>query len=594
MPTGRAGEKMINLLLQLQEQKLLRDIDIYFARNLADTFGAPEGALLFALVFNVTEGGNTCLNMAEPEKISFYKSFNKEINNAFSENVIAGLITKGALCEAPAISAPFIKAGSSIYMKSFYSDENSVGIYIKNRVSAPYIMTPETEKLIDKYFPENNMQKAAAINTAMNSFSVISGGPGTGKTSTVFNLLAVLAEMSSEPVKIAVCAPTGKAAARLTESISEKREEYKHEAFIDQIPEKALTIHRLLGMAGDSRVPRFNKENKLPYDVVVADEASMIDVRNMAKLTEALSDDCRLILLGDKDQLASVQPGAVMGDICSAAPVDEFSTDRAEILSKYTTGTIKAGKSPYADVTIMLDKSYRYDSNAGIGLLAAAAGRGDHKTVLEVLLNDTTKKVEFLELDNNFETAAGGYVLRHFESYSREQDQNLAIEAFNKFRILTPHRQMNGGTAHINTIAQQTLFRAGHTDNTKHFYHGMPVMVVENDYSLNIFNGETGLILGNSELKSCFAHDKDKIRHITPARLPAHVPAYSMTVHKSQGSEFDHVLFILPDSDSAILTRELFYTAVTRAKTKLTVISTKDAVRKCLSAKIERSSGLFI
>jgi len=584
---------MKKILDTLYEKKFLRDIDYYFAKSISESFDTPEGELLFALIFNVTESGNTCLDITNSAQFDFYEAFQADIDAALL--AVDALIQKGMICEAPARTAPFIKSGKNIYMKSFYTDEKSVATFIKER-SFPFdnINMTKLTSLLDAYFPEDNMQKAAALNAALNGFTVISGGPGTGKTSTVFSLLAVLLEMSDAPLKIAVCAPTGKAASRLTETIADKRESYKNKAFAVHIPEKAVTIHRLLGMSGDSRKPTHNEDNKLPYDIVIADEASMVDVRMMAKLTGALSDTCRLILLGDKDQLASVQPGAVLGDICEHAPVDEFTAERSAPLSKASGRDIKIGSSPFANITIMLDKSYRYQNDKGIGLLADASGKGDFDTAFKVLTGDTTGHVDFIEMGDDFEQIAGKFLLDHFRSYSGIESPFEAIETFNKFRILSPHRKQNGGTEHINAIALKTLFKAGLCDNTKRFYNGMPLMIIENDYSQNLFNGETGLIYSDTDQKACFAFDRETVRKITPARLPAHVPAYSMTVHKSQGSEFEHVLFVLPESDSQILTRELFYTAVTRAKSRLTVISTKDAVKACLGRKTIRTSGLFL
>ncbi|MGD9807215.1 MAG: exodeoxyribonuclease V subunit alpha [Deferribacterales bacterium] len=584
---------MTDILKTMLEKKQLRDIDAYFAHHISASFDAPEGELLFALIFSATEGGNTCLDMSAISSLTFYKYYEKEINEAVSDKTISSLIIKGALCEAPAMTAPFILRGEKLYMKSFYMDENSVAQFIRKR-STISCNVRDILPMLDKYFSENSMQKAAALNAAVNSFSIISGGPGTGKTSTVFKLLAVLAEISAEPLKIAVCAPTGKAASRLTESMQSQREAYQNEPFIDRIPEKAYTIHRLLGMAGDSRAPMYNKDNKLPYDILITDEASMVDISTMAKLTDAIKDECKLILLGDKDQLASVQPGAVLGDICGLAPVDIFTDERSDMLSKPAGKSLGKGGNIYSNISIMLDKSWRYHESPGIGNLASASGKGDWQTAMDVLQHDESGCVDFIEMTDLFENITSEHILNHYRNYASIECPITALDAFNTFRILTPHRQSTGGTEHINAIAQRTLFRAGYSDNTKRFYHGMPVMIVENDYSLQLFNGETGLIMGDKDMKACFALEKETVRRITPARLPAHVPAYAMTVHKSQGSEFEHVLFVLPESDSRILTRELFYTAVTRAKSRLTVISTKEAVRKCLTGRIERASGLSL
>lgn len=584
---------MKELLFEMRDRRLLRDIDIFFAMNIAASFDAEEGMLLFALIMNASSAGDTALNITSPESVRFYPLYKDELAKAMDSALIKKLADKGVIASAPETNAPFITNGQSIYMKSFYTDERSVSGFIKASGAKQYEITDKLTQLLDKYFDENNMQKAAALNAALNRFSVISGGPGTGKTYTVFSLLAVLAEMSARPIRIAVCAPTGKAASRLTESIQASREKYKDEPFIKQIPEKAVTIHRLLGITGESREPAFGLHNRLPYDIIVADEVSMVDIRIMAKLTSAVSEEARLILLGDKDQLASVQPGAVLGDICTFAPVDTFTNERSKALSTHAGRELKSGGGEFSDITIMLDKSYRYDSDAGIGLLASASGNGDFDTAMDVLKNDTTGRVSFIEMKEDFEAVAGRYILDNFRKYSTEDDPASAINIFNSFRILTPHTNMDGGTRQINAIALKTIFGAGLADASARFYHGMPIMITENDYSLNLFNGETGLIFGHNDVKACFLHESVKVRHITPARLPEHVPAYAMTVHKSQGSEFDHVLFILPESDSRILTRELFYTAVTRAKSELTVISTEKAVRNCLAGRITRSSGLM-
>lgn len=581
---------MTDILKELLDKKLLREIDVYFAINICASFKISGSELLFALLYNATERGDTCLTISRPELITFYKLYKNDIDKAFSE--IPALVDKKVIAEAPATDAPFILKNEKLYLKSFYTDESKVSNYIESQNYKNNIDSRLTI-LLNKYFKENSMQKAAALNAALNSFSVISGGPGTGKTSTVFRLLAIMLELSEEPLRIAICAPTGKAASRLTESIISNREIYKSEPYIDCIPEKAVTIHRLLGMFSDIREPKYHKDNKLPYDILIADEASMIDLKTMAKLTDAIKKDCKLVILGDKDQLASVQPGAVLGDICEAAPVNEFSEKRLKLLSKHTYNKLTSSTSKYSDITIMLDKSYRYDSEAGIGLLANASIGGDVSTAMRVLLNDKSEKVDFVEFDSNFEKLISDTVTNHSESYYNLPKPEDAIEAFNKLRILSPHKSMSGGTEHINTIASRAMFKAGHSDNTDRFYHGMPLMITENDYSLNLFNGETGLVFKDNDLKACFNIDNGEVRRVTPARLPAYVPAYSMTVHKSQGSEFDHVIFVLPESDSGILTRELFYTAVTRAKNRLTVISTEKAVRNCLSNKIHRTSGLL-
>lgn len=585
----------MSILQELRDNKFLRDIDIYFAKNIAESFEVPEAELLFALIFKATEGGNTCLDTSNAQSFEFYERYSEHIDKVLNHEFINELMSKKIIAEAPATDAPFIRVDGNIYMKSFYSDEKSVSDFISSMASdRPDIDTERLSKLIDKYFKEDSMQKAAALNAALNRLTVISGGPGTGKTSTVFSLTALLCEMADKKLKIAVCAPTGKAAARLTETVAEKRKDFSDKNILEQIPEKALTIHRLLGMTGDSKSPLYNSANLLPYDLLIVDEASMVDVRLMAKLTEAMKPGSRLILMGDKDQLASVQPGAVLGDICANAPVESFSDERAKILSAVAGKTLQSDGTSFSDITVMLDKSWRYNSDKGIGLLAESSGRGDYKTAIEVMKNDSTGVVDFIPMSDDFEAIISRIIISHFKSYKDAETPFEAIELFNKFRILTPHWKQMGGTDHINTLAHKSLFKEGFTDNTRQFYHGMPLMITENDYSQNLFNGETGLIIGKGEnCKAHFTEEDSKTRLITPARLPGHVTAFSMTVHKSQGSEFEHVFCVLPETDSKILTRELFYTAVTRAKKRLTIISTEKAVADCIQKKTKRASGLF-
>jgi exodeoxyribonuclease V alpha subunit len=567
------------------EAKLVRRIDSYFAEAVAASFNAPEGEVLLALTMNATESGNTCLDIDNS-----YIEGHPE--TSITTELISQLISKGLICTAPLETAPIILSGSKLYLKAFYKSELSVSAFIKGQASKKYHTSERLMTLLDKYFPISGMQKAAALSCALNNLTVISGGPGTGKTSTVFSLLAVLLELSESPLRIAVCAPTGKAASRLTETLSANKKLYAHNSFINSIPEKAVTIHRMLGIKPDGRPPYYNRDNKLPYDIIVADEASMVDIRMMSALVQAAGDECRLILLGDKDQLASVQPGAVLGDICQSAPVDSFSPDRAEILSPHAGRILKTSDSLYADITVMLDKSYRYEADKGIGMLAAASAAGDFESALEVLKNDATGRVKYIQYNSESDNIIGEFVLEHFRSYY-ELEPEQAVGQFDKFRILSPHKRQNGGTEHINAIAVKALFRKGLCDASKHFYHGMPLMITDNDYGQNLFNGETGLVMEDDGLKACFKDDSGRLRKITAARLPSHVPAFSMTVHKSQGSEFDHVLFVMPDTISNVLTRELFYTAVTRAKHRLTVISTDNAVKKCLEKRIERESGIF-
>jgi exodeoxyribonuclease V alpha subunit len=577
---------------QLREQNILRDIDIYFAESICEIFDVQEHFLLFAVLFNSSDGGHTCLNLRNLTELSYYEDNQIIIDTNINENAVKELIQKKVIAEAPSTEAPFIYDNGKLYLKTFYMDETTIAGFIRESVREKIDME-RLKTLLDKYFPENSMQKVAALTASLMNFCVISGGPGTGKTTTVFNILAIQQELSENTLSIAVCAPTGKAASRLSESIKEKKKNNTDKNITDSIPDKALTIHRLLGISGDNMTGSYSRGNPMKHDIVVVDEASMVDVQMMAGLIRSLKPDCRLILLGDKDQLASVQPGAVLGDICTFAPVNIFSKETATVIKDYTGYDMDSSGDSFSDSTVELDVSHRFDDDKGIGLLAKSCRNADTATALKLLKNDPSGQVDFIRIDGDFEINISDMILEHFQRYTAKSTPEKVISEFNSFRILSAHKRQFAGVDHINTTAYKSLSKNGLRDNTKQFFNGMPLIISENDYTLNLFNGDTGLILREEDtLKAYFTTDSG-IKSFSTARLPEHSPVFAMTVHKSQGSEFEHVVFVLPDMESSIMTRELFYTAVTRARTKLTVISSESAVKRCIENKMVRSTSSF-
>ncbi|MGE4318713.1 MAG: exodeoxyribonuclease V subunit alpha [Deferribacterales bacterium] len=587
---------MTDILNTLYEEKFLRDIDIQFAGHMTQVFRADGQELFYAVLFYAVSSAHTCLRTDRLSALPFYERFQVELDECFGGENIKKLRDIGAVSDSTSMSAPIIQDGVRLYLKAFYLHEKNVAKYITDCAGAQYRYDRDRLKnLLTKYFGAGeDMQKAAALNACLRKFCVISGGPGTGKTTTVFRVLAMLSELSEEPLSIGVCAPTGKAAARLTDSIRENMEKYSSESFIERIPQKALTLHRLLKMTGNSELGGYGAENPMPYDIVVADEASMADIRLMSVLAQAMKKDGRLILLGDKDQLASVQPGSVLGDICSAADPDVFTESTAELMAYCAETPVKADSTAekLTDITIQLKKSRRFDDTKGIGLLAKACRDGDTASAIDVLRNDTSDQIDFIDLSDRFTDRIKEMSVDYFTKISQEHNAEAALAQVSSFSILTPHVKGALGTEGINALTLNTLYQKRLIDNTKKYFHGLPVMITENDYSLNLLNGTTGVILSGDGLRAWF-REEDKTRSISVMRLPSWTPQFSMTVHKSQGSEFDHVVFILPEEDSPVITKELFYTAVTRAKTRLTVISSEKAVKNCLKKRTERYSGLF-
>ena len=404
---------------------------------------------------------------------------------------------------------------------------------------------------------EPGRQRDAAETALRRRFAVIAGGPGTGKTTTVARTLALILEQG-DPL-IALAAPTGKAAARLTEAVHDEAAKLEVDERVRArlLGLEATTLHRLLGWRPDSRSRfRHDRGNRLPHDVVVVDEASMVPLSRMARLVEAVRADARLILVGDPGQLASIEAGAVLGDIVAAAH----------------------------DSVVELEYVHRFGEE--IRRLADAIRRGDGDATMAALdgvtwIADPAEAVE--PLRRLAVTAA-----RAVSSAAQAGDAAGAIRALGAFRLLCAHRRgpygVSGWTALIEAWLGQVA--AG-------WYVGRPLLVTENDYGLNLFNGDTGVVVaaGDEQVSAAFERG-GRIVELSPTRLAAVDTVYAMTVHKSQGSQFDTAAVVLPEPRSQILTRELLYTAVTRAREELVLVGSEEAIRAAVARPIARASGL--
>ncbi|WP_051408816.1 exodeoxyribonuclease V subunit alpha [Syntrophorhabdus aromaticivorans] len=450
---------------------------------------------------------------------------------------------------------------------------------------------------------ETDWQGVAAIVTAYRKLSIISGGPGTGKTYTVARILALLIEQArAGRIAIALAAPTGKAAARLAGMIREAKDTLDCTPQVKTaIPQEASTIHRLLGPTSKAGTFRFNKTNRLPYDVVVVDEASMVDLPLMAKLVSALSDHGRLILLGDKDQLASVEPGAVFGDICGTGrivPPLQGLTKMVEEMGVHRPPREGVLTGVLPDFVTVLQKSYRFSADAGIGNLAAAVNRGDSDTVFALLKERTCPDVLWQEtppperVERALEERLGHVCRDYFATENPEEIFYL----FGKFHLLCALRQGPYGAVAVNRLIESIARRNGFIRPEGRWYKGQPVMVTSNDYQLRLFNGDIGILLPDPEtggqLRVYFPTEKGAFRKLLPGRLSEWETAFAMTVHKSQGSEFEHVMVLLPDRSSEVLTRELIYTAITRAKKTVELWGREDVLAEALGRRTRRQSGL--
>lgn len=500
--------------------------------------------------------------------------------------------------------------GRRLYLQKYFEYEARLAQRLREKALKGNTGT-DAAKLGDhlrRYFPDSgeqpDWQEVAALTAATRNLAVISGGPGTGKTSTVVKILALLLEQAQdqEALKMGLAAPTGKAAARLTESIAGAKETLPAETAVKAlIPENAVTIHRLLGARHQSTSFRYNRERPLPLDVLVVDEASMVDLALMSKLLDAVPEQCRLILLGDRHQLASVEAGAVLGDICAGKTSNSFSSDFVQMAREAGIGLEEeAGekRQPLGDSIVLLQRSYRFGTDSGIGRLAAAVNEADTGTALSLLHDPSYPDVVLRQFEEEqaLEQALDQLTTPYIERYLEAPDARQALQRFNELRILCAHRRGPLGVESVNRSVEQRARHLLGVHRSQPWFRGRPVMITRNDYSQRLRNGDMGLALmsGNEQegLKVAFAGEDGEIRMLSPARLPEHETVFATTVHKSQGSEYDKVVLILPARISRVTTRELIYTAITRARTGIEIWGSGAVFREAIQKNIERSTGL--
>ena len=447
--------------------------------------------------------------------------------------------------------------------------------------------------LMQKLFPAAattcDWQALAAATVLRRDFSVIAGGPGTGKTTTVLRCLALL--VARQPnLRIALAAPTGKAAARLLESIHAGLADFPptcdSTALRAALPPSATTIHRLLGFQPQRNHFRYQADRVLPVDVVVVDEVSMADVLLMRALLVAVPASARIILIGDSDQLASVEAGYVLGDLCRAAGSD-YSAASAQWATELGLAVPPAipQTSALAEMVVHLRHTYRFANAPGIGAVAAALRSGDGAAV-RAALGQTS--ADFTRLDHGAgPDAALGHLLPTALACTQATDPAQAVQALQQMRILAATRNGPWGVRALDAWLEQRLRAAGAPDD-----RGRPVLITANDAHLGLANGDLGVTWREDGVDQAVFAVADGLRRIPLQRLPAHESAWAMTIHKSQGSEYGQVAVVIPPGDGPWLTRELLYTGITRARNQVTVVGTVDQIATAAGRSAARSTGL--
>lgn len=620
---------MSELLALLEEGGALEPLDVELARTLCRLANeaAPELALAVALASREVQAGHVCADLARLADTPLLDAAGESLGPRLpalapwlEQLGRSALVSSSGLADP---ARPLVLERAHLYLARYYDHELRVAEHLRALAEPPASAAEQIralpehaseppQDLLARLFPsapsERDLQREAALATRTRRLSVIVGGPGTGKTSTVVKLLALLVHdalsAGRPPPRTLLVAPTGKAAQRLSEAVEKTRAALPIDDLYKQaIETRASTLHRALGpIEGSLTRFRHGPARPLECDLVLLDEASMVDLALMRRFLDAVPAHARVILLGDPDQLASVEAGGVLHDLCLAAAHAE---------------------SPLASSLSRLVDSYRYPRDSGIAALARAVHAQAAEEALEVL-RAGFPDVRWLapleagelaraphERTRSGSTREGNRALHRSDQAppsgnaqlgreAREhygalnaRELELRLAALDRFRVLCAHRSGPAGIEQLNPALARALGQRGRGGQS---YAGRPILIMQNDYSTQLFNGDVGVIHLEPgpprELVACFRAAEGRARRIAIARLPAYESAYAMTVHKSQGSEFDEVALVLPERASRILSRELLYTAITRAKRGVTVYANEAVLRAALLQRVERSSGL--
>ena len=574
----------VSRLDELRHDGHIADIDWHFGAMVADFDGrgGPEVPIAAALVSAWSRGGHACLSLPDVAGRAWPEPEDMPLPD------LAPWLE--ALAASPVVAEPgsderrplVLDGHGRLYLERFWAAERATAAGILGLATVAAPKPAGQDAALDRLFPRSGFPddrpRAAARAALRHRLCVVSGGPGTGKTTTVAGIVALLVDLGlADPARIALAAPTGKAAARLQEAVRERcdgdllAEVPKLQAF----PAEASTVHRLLARAGSGF---------LPVDALILDEASMMDLTLMARVLAALPDDTRLVLLGDASQLASVQPGAVFADLCRAG----------------------CGDGPLASCVTELVHNWRFAEAGGIGRVAEATVAGDAGAVLMAFREasgDTAGTAELCPLADPaaFERLATRLADERFaqtvEDARRGGGPDSGAVRAQAFRVLCANRVGPFGAERFNALVERRLRARGLVPTRDAFYPGRPILVTRNDARTGLSNGDTGVVVrdGAGRPRVWFPELRGEgggPRLVSPARLPPHENFFALTVHRAQGSEYDEVEVVLGPSDSRVATRELVYTAVTRARRRVAVHGSEESVTAAVERVTERSSGL--
>lgn len=566
----------------LLAQGVLDSLDVAMAVRLGQAAQEHDNDILLttALCHRWARAGHACLSLAETSELSWVSEQGNvtDIKLPPVKDLIQKL-SQSRLCGHGEPLSPFVLENSRLYLRRYAQAEAIVAARLRALTKTAAVALAKNESaLLAEALPNTDaseLQLQALQSMLTRHLLLLSGGPGTGKTWLAARLLAVLAKLYSQKrPRVLLLAPTGKAAQRLAESIRAQAQTLG-EPWLQELASQAQTLHRALGYGYDG--PKRHNLSPLSADWVIVDESSMIDLELMATLLDAIPEGCRLILLGDRRQLAAVGVGSVFADLCQAANISGSLLDGANI---------------------ELKQSQRFRDDIGIGALAADIraienGTANAATITEKILAGGYTGIHVLPSNNKkqaWNSELRDLVLQHYTTLQQVTSPADALQALSHFRVLAALREGPFGVQALNNQIQN-LFR----QRLANLAANCPILIDENNHEVGLYNGDTGIsLMQNGHLLVFF--EGSEIRSFSPARLPLYSPAYAMTIHKSQGSEYRNIAVVLPNipenSRHPLLSRELLYTAITRAREQVWLSANRAAIIAALSRNVERASGL--
>lgn len=616
------------ILAPFNRAGVLSPAEVHGARTLCELAGEHRDEVLLAtaLALRAPQHGHVCVELphvattvtgADDADVSLHELVWPDLDRwraALADSDVVIVRPPGTSTPDPATDRPLSLVGDRLYLDRYWRYERRVAEVLRRRAGRTVddvdlaALRVAIERLLPPGDERPDRQRLAVATGVLRGLTVIAGGPGTGKTHTVARLLALVHELAAgRRPRVAVAAPTGKAADRLTTALRAAADEVDTTDTVRAQLRRleASTLHRLLGWRPGSHTRfRHDRDHKLPHDLVVVDETSMVDLPLMAHLLVALRPATQLVIVGDPDQLASVEAGAVLADVVGPADAqlrmqpatrDALAAATGEPLDRVAP----ARPGGIDDAIVVLGAVRRYRAESGIARLATAVHDGDPDAAVAAL-QDGAPDVGWVdtsaEADNGEQLApirdrvvdAARAVL----AAARARDAGGALDRLDRVRVLCAHRRGPVGAAGWGAQVERWLGAQDGIDLTDRWYVGRPVIVTRNEPRLRLYNGDVGVVVATADGPMVAFRGAEGVRIFGPSRLEDVETVHAMTIHKSQGSQFDHVVVVLPDETSPILTRELLYTAITRAQRGVTVVGTEASVRHGIERRVARASGL--